>query len=218
MIANFSGLIESTLKYFPKLQIKYKSESTLMKIIGKLLFFNKSFLTSYTTTIGSTIYFPNPNFVKARPISSTIILLHELVHLYDSKRFGNILFSFLYLTPQILALLSLPLFFISWKIALCFLLFAAPLPSYFRMYFEKRAYLVSLYVIYKLSSKLQFNSALETHKRYFLKQFKSPYYYFMWTFSNLDKDFNEALLKINKKERPFQDPVFDILDDFISQI
>lgn len=212
------SLAEKAKKYFPNLTIDYKDQSNFMKIIGKLLFFNKSFPTSYTTTIGSTIYFPNKTFVKIRPISSSIILLHELVHLHDAKKFGNLLFSFLYLSPQILTLLCVPLFFINWKIALVFLLFAAPIPSYFRMYFERRAYLASLYVVYKLSKKLDFNSALETHKNYFLRQFKGVYYYFMWPFNTLDKDFNNAIIKISNDERPFQDPVFDILDDLISQI
>lgn len=212
------NLVEKAKQYFPNLKIDYKDQSNFMKITGKLLFFNKSFMTSYTTTVGSTIYFPDKDFVKIRPISSSIILLHELVHLYDAKRFSTALFSFLYLTPQILSLLSLPLIFISWKISLIFLLFAAPLPSYFRMYFEKRAYFASLYIIYFISNKLDFNSDLETHKNYFLTQFKTGYYYFMWVFKNLDKEFSIAIEKINNKERPFDDPVFDMLDDLMSQI
>src|SRR4030043_385107 len=109
---SFQTLVQSAQTHFPNLKIKYKDESLLMKILGKLMFFNKGFMTSYTTTIGSTIYFPNSNFVKARPISSSVILLHELVHLYDNSKFTAPLFSFLYLFPQILVLLFFPLLFI----------------------------------------------------------------------------------------------------------
>ena len=212
-----NNLLELSQKHFPNLRIKYKDQSSFMKLLGNVLFFNKEFMTNYTTTIGSTIYFPNEKYLNIRPISSVIVLLHELVHLYDSKRLTSPLFSFLYLSPQILALLFFPLLLVSWKLALPFLLFALPIPSFFRMYFEKRAYLSSLYVTYQLSKKKGFNSSLESHKNFFIKQFKGGYYYFMWTFS-LTKEFDQALVKINNNERPFEDPVFDILDDLISQL
>jgi hypothetical protein len=75
----------SDLKY----KIVAKEDSTLMKIIGKLLFFNKGFMTNYVTTLGSTIYAPGGEI-------SDITLQHELVHVKDWKRW-NILFSLSYL-------------------------------------------------------------------------------------------------------------------------
>ena len=53
-----------------------KEDSKLMKFISKLLFFNKTFMTDYVTTIGRTIYVPSGY------ISSTT-LRHELVHVAD---------------------------------------------------------------------------------------------------------------------------------------
>lgn len=212
---SFQTLVESAQSHFPKLKIKYKDESLLMKILGKIMFFNKNFMTSYTTTVGSTVYYPNSNFVKARPISASVILLHELVHIYDSNRLTFPLFTFLYASPQLLALLFFPLLFVSWKIALFALLFAAPLPSYFRMYFEKRAYLTSLYALNAVGKKLNFNPALDKQRDDFLTQFKTSSYYFMWPFGNLNKQFNDALDKIHNNERPFEDSVFDVLDELI---
>jgi hypothetical protein len=90
-----------------------------------------------------------------------------------------------------------------------------PIPSFFRMYFEKRAYISSLYVIYKLSKKLNFDPSLKIHRDYFVDQFKGSYYYFMWPFKNIEKDFDEAIVKICNDERPFQDTAFDMLDDLI---
>ncbi len=146
----FSNLVADSQKHFPDLKIKYKDESSLMKVIGYLLFFNKRFMTSYTTTIGSSIYFSNQIFVRSHPIAATIILLHELVHIYDAKKISSFLFSLLYLSPQILAVLSLPLYFLIGWWSLLFLLLLLPLPAFFRMHFERRAYIASLYVLYKL--------------------------------------------------------------------
>lgn len=213
---SFQTLVQAAQKHFPDLQIKYKDESFLMKVISKLLFFNKDFMTGYTTTIGSTIYYPNRSFVKARPVSSAVVLLHELVHVYDSKKFTMPLFSFLYTFPQILVLLFFPLLFVSWKIALLALLFAAPIPSPFRMYFEKRAYLTSMYALSEMGKKMNFDPALDRQKNNFLEHFKTSSYYFMWPFNNLSGQFDEAVSKIHNNERPFKDPVFDILDELIA--
>lgn len=215
----FQDLVTAAQKYFPDLQIKYKDQSWFMKLLGTILFFNKGFMTNYTTTIGSTVYYPNETFVKVRPVSASVVLLHELVHIKDAHKISKPLFGFLYLTPQILTLLCIPLFFLSWKIALpLFLLFASPIPSYFRMYFEKRAYLTSLYSINALATRLNFKPLLASQEQFFVQQFKDSSYYFMWPLSNIQKDFDEAVAKIQAGQRPYDDPVFDILDDLITKV
>lgn len=212
----FQNLVDAAQKYFPDLQIKYKNESKLMQLLSKLLFFNKSFMTSYTTTIGSTVYFPTETFVKARPISSMVVLLHELVHIRDAHKYSKPLFGFLYLTPQILTLLCLPLLLVSWKLALLMLLFAAPIPSFFRMHFERRAYLSSLYAMSALGKKMNFDPKLDVQSKYFIQQFKDSSYYFMWPFGDIEKQFAQGIVNIKDGKRPFEDPVFDILDDLVA--
>lgn len=205
--------------HFPTLKIKYKDESLLMKILSYLMFFNNKFMTEYITTIGSTVYFPSRSKISLKPTSSAIILLHELVHIYDANKISTILFSFLYLFPQILAPFSLLLFLINWKIAVpAFILFCLPLPAYFRMYYEKRAYLTSLYAIKTLSVKLKFPSLLQTQKEYFLRQFNTAAYYYMWIFKGIRKDFDEAIEKINNGQRPFEGKILNILDELMSKI
>ena len=198
--------------HFPKLQIKFKDQSVFMKILGTILFFNKNYMTSFTTTIGNTVYFPTEQFVRTRAVSSFIILMHELVHISDSRRYNPFLFGFLYLFPQCLFLFSIPLFFLSWKAALLMLVFLAPIPSYFRMNFERRAYLVSLYVMHRLNLKGNYNINLDKQKEFFLSSFKNSSYYFMWPFNNLDKQFDAALIEIREGQRPYSDSVFDQID------
>lgn len=214
---SFQDLVTASQKHFPDLKIKYKDQSFFMKLLGKIMFFNKGFMTDYTTTIGSTIYFPSEATVKARPVSSAAVLLHELIHVYDAKKLTKPFFGFLYLTPQIFALLAIPLFFLNWKLALPFLLFALPIPSYFRMHFEKKAYMTSLYVINALGNRMNFKPLLATQQEGYLAHFKDSSYYYMWPF-DLRAEFDEAVNKIKNGERPFEDPIFDIMDELVTTV
>lgn len=212
----FDNTIKKAQEYFPDIQIKFKNESTLMKIIGTILFFNPSFMTKYITTLGSTVYFQNRDFVNNSPDSATIVFLHELVHINDAKKENKILFSFLYLIPQIFVLLSIPLLFLfGWKIALFSLLFLAPLPAYFRMKDERKAYTISLYVMGKLN-KNGYNINIDKEKDFFISQFKGGGYYFMWPFKSIDVYFNDVVDKIKSENRPTNDnDIYDMLDKIL---
>jgi hypothetical protein len=216
----FQDLVTASQKYFPSLQVKYKDQSTFMKILGFLLFFNKSFMTDYTTTIGNTIYIPNENYIKLRPISGAVVFLHEMVHMYDQKRIGYLWFQLAYALPQILILPAILLFLLSWKIAIpAIILFALPIPSYFRMNFERRAYLSSLYTLQKLSERLQFNPKLDSQNTYFIECFVDSSYYFMWPFGGpITNDFQNATKLVQAGQRPYNDPVFDMLDDLVTKV
>lgn len=215
----FQEVVTAAQTYFPDFQVKYKEDIWWMRILGKILFFNKEFMTYYSTTIGSTVYFPKV-MVEKLPTTSAIVLLHELVHIHDSKRLTKPFFSFLYLLPQVLSVLSIPFFFLfGWKIALLPLLFLAPLPAYFRMTFEKRAYISSLYVLKKLSLRWNKDLELDTTAKSYAQHFIDSSYYFMWPFSStINQQFNEAVVEINKGNHPYEDSVFDTLDDLQTKI
>lgn len=217
----FQDLVTAAQKYFPSLQVKYKENSKLMKLLGTLLVFNKGFMTDYTTSIGRTIYIPNQNYVRFRPVSGAVVFLHDIVHLHDQKKMGTMWFQFLYMFPQILSVPVLLLFlFLSWKIVLPLLLLSLlPIPSYFRMKLERRAYLSSIYVIFKLSQRLNFKPHLDSQCKHFSKYFFDSSYYFMWPFkARIINDFNEAVKAIQDGKRPYEDPIFDILDDLITKV
>jgi len=217
---SIQDLITAGQKYFPNLQIKYKDQSWFMQALGKILFFNPGFMKSFTTTIGETVYFPSQPFVKIRPISSSVVLLHELVHMFDEKRLSKPAFSLSYLFPQILAPIFLALlFFVSWKIVLPLaFLSMAPIPAYFRMYYEKRAYISSIYVLYKLGQLKNFDPKLDTQAAAFVQYFKDSSYYFMWPFGNLDAEFAQAVTDVKAGKRPYDSPVFDMLDDLVTKV
>jgi hypothetical protein len=50
----------------------------------------------------------------------------------------------------------------------------------------------------------------------YLENFSNYEYYFMWIFS-LKKEFGEALEKVKQLKRPYDDKIFDILDDLIEK-
>ena len=95
--------IMSAIEYeFPDFKIVEKQDSKLMRILGKVLFFNKNFMTRYITVIGNTVYVPSKQWVKDNPYNALEVFCHEWVHMKDNRDLGPI-FKILYLTPQIFA-------------------------------------------------------------------------------------------------------------------
>jgi len=206
---SYQKLCEFGRKNFD-LKISFKDESRLMRVLGKLLFFNSSFMTTYSTTIGKTVYFPSKKWLSEDPDRAARVLAHEIVHLADAKRFGfgGFLFSALYLAPQIFALLALLSIWFSgwWLLSLLFLL---PWPAYYRMFFEMRGYAMSDAVAYKRYGDVLSNDFLS-------KQFMTSSYYFMWPFR---KSIDSYLTMMHKhtKDETLQQVIFitnDILRCF----
>ena len=175
---NFKHVRENLEKHikkeFPRFEIIDKRESKLMKLLSKVLFFNKTFMTSYITVIGSKVYVPKMPWKKTNPFGAASVLAHEWVHMKDGKRLG-FLFKFLYLFPQILAPLALlgfwnPWFFLS-------LLFILPYPALWRAKFELRGYTISMAASWWLLDR-------EPDYDFYVRQFTGPGYYFMYPFED----------------------------------
>lgn len=173
-------------------EIKFKNESALMKIIGKILSpFNKTFMTSFKTTIGQKVYWPTRELYEANPSQSFNTLAHEFVHIMDYK-LKPIRFTLGYLFPQILAApgvlftlllpVWLPLMILSilspwWLLFLVSLVFLAPIPSPGRKKAEVRGYGMSCLVRF-----WRFGSVLDREFNHYVGAFTGPAYYFMWPF------------------------------------
>ncbi len=191
----FKSFFDELKIHEPKLKLAYKDESLLMKIIGKILFFNPNFMTAYITTLRNTIYFPSRIQVEMDDLSAMLVICHEFQHVRDSKKLTYPIYSFIYLFPQILfllALLAIPLAFIlPWYYAiipLAALLFLLPIPAYGRMKIELRGYSMSLFALSEFLKGTGKDRAYitgilsERANMYDKYQFKGPSYYFMWPF------------------------------------
>lgn len=127
-----------------------------MRFVGLLLrvFGQTSFMTDYTTTMGTTVYTPS-NWPLFAPEQQAEILRHERVHMRQARRLTRPLFSFLY------AMIPLPLGL-----------------SYFRARFEMEAYAESI------AARYEYGLSLGADERArFISYFTTGAYLWMWPFS-----------------------------------
>lgn len=171
--------LEQELQKFVPFRIRYKDEQWEMQLLNLLVFwFNPSFLTSFTTVIGSTIYFPTRSYVTQRPEDAMRTLAHEVVHLLDMERIGFFPFMVAYGFPQILALGVLSFPWLGWWACL-FLIFALPWPAPFRARFEARAYALDLLTCpptYRLRMKTHVEELFAGWSYYRMYPFKDQVY------------------------------------------
>lgn len=122
-------------------RVRYKDESRLMRFIGWLMFFNRAFMTRYTTTLGRTVYFPT------RGKENWETLAHEAVHVLDYAN-APVRFALGYVMPQGLAafaLIALAAFVIPvFLVTLLFLVAAGPWPSPWRLKRERRGFRMTI--------------------------------------------------------------------------
>jgi hypothetical protein len=178
---DFLDYVELCKKEFG-VKLVYKKSSLLMRLLSVVLFFNRGFLDSYYTTIGTTIYWVKPlEQLGSNPGKDFRVFFHEVQHAHDYL-LGKLSFVLLYLFPQVLSVMSffalLAIFFGNeWLVWLVCLLFLAPIPAPARMYFELRAYMCNAaYEFWR--SGVKTGNYPET----FLDIFTGSSYYFMWPF------------------------------------
>ena len=180
-------LEEYVREKIPGFEILEKSESLWMKTLSKVLFFTPDFMTRFTTTFYPKVYIPSRLRWEANNFSSIKTLAHEYVHLSDRKKL-NLLFNFLYLSPQILAIFAFLCPMNLWF--LLFLLCLLPIPSLGRAWAEFRGYRMSMAVYYWLTGE-RYSAAFTTH------QFVSSNYYWMFPFRGfLTEAFDKEYKKI----------------------
>ncbi len=191
---------DDTRRIVPGFQVSWKSGSWRQRLLGKLLFFNPTYMTGYVSTFYPIVYFPTQQNYEGNPTSSFSVLAHERVHLLDTKR-QPVWFRVSYLLPQGLIvpfLISLIVSaFISWKAALISLvlvvLAAIPWPSLGRTKLEKRGYAMTMAVHYWLTREIP-SELKQNIKNYFVGW---PYYKMSWSLSNIDSwlDSTEKAIK-----------------------
>jgi hypothetical protein len=188
----------------PNFEIVSKTTSFLMKVLSIILFFNRSFMTSYISVIYPRMYVPKLPWKENDHYSAILVLAHEWVHLSDRKRFG-LLFDIGYLFPQCLAFLSLLAPFLSVWWLLC-LLFLLPIPSPTRAWLEFRGYSMTMACKWWLTGN-------EINYYWIERQFVGQWYYFMWPFKGIvRKLFEKQMEKIKNDDlSPEQRKVKEII-------
>jgi hypothetical protein len=174
-------------------KLLFKSESKLMKVISKLLFWmsDERFMDGFTTTLGRNIYLADRYTKMPEPSASeTATISHELVHVEQFERNGNLWMSLQYLFPQWLGLgafLALGAIWGSlwWLMALVCLVFLTPIPAPWRMIHELEAYAVGYATWHWVHGKECPSLTQEqVRKRLagYVTQFTGWSYYKMWPF------------------------------------
>jgi hypothetical protein len=90
-LTEYIKLLKELEKEFPDFEVKYKRDSTTMKIIDrflKIVTFGKmkTFMTQFITTYGDDIYTPD-GWDDRDPLSKCITLRHERVHIRQKQRY-----------------------------------------------------------------------------------------------------------------------------------
>ena len=200
-MTRFDKLVEILGQNLEGFEVRVKEESTLMKIISRILFFNKAFMTGFITTIGRTVYWPKQ---KLEDSGSIVTLTHEYQHAKDAAKRTSFLFGILYLFPLILALpgvllaLASPVWIAlmacgviawSWWLLpfLLTLVFLAPIPAPWRTHYEVKASMMGLFTTNELlkerglsvQNRIEILQSQADRKE---EMFTGPAYYFMWPF------------------------------------
>jgi hypothetical protein len=98
--AMYVELLKDIGDEFPSFKIVPKTGSSLMKVCDFLLrviTLNRMtvFMTKMNTTIGNTVYVTE-SWERREPIGKMITLRHERVHMRQRRRYGIVIFGFLY--------------------------------------------------------------------------------------------------------------------------
>lgn len=161
-------------KEFPSFRVVMKKDSRLMSVLDVLLriisFGQLRYFMKFTTTLGTTVYVPN-DWERFEALTRAVILRHEAVHMRQSRRYGRLLFSFLYL------------FF--------------PLPvvlAYYRTELEKEAYEESLRAYH------EYGVDIRLIKAQMVSHFTSAEYLWMWPLKkSVEAWFDTTVERITKR-------------------
>lgn len=206
-----------------KIEVTTKESSNLMKLIGWFLAaiqINKTFMTNYITTIGTTIYFPEKLLEEIAPKRFMEVVIHECVHAVDEHN-NKIIYKPTYLPELFLGLplliTSITLFILkSWIAASIILVLALlcilPVPKPGRYYWEIRAYSTSLGIAHIFNEDKAYTNQI---KRWICGQLTGSSYYFTWPFR--DKILKD--LEINPREvQLYDETVAFFMKDFVEQV
>lgn len=194
----------------PDFRIKYKDQSKWQRLIGKLAFFNRQYMTHYVSTFGTKVFYPSQEFVEQSYSRAFKILAHEYVHLMDRKR-GKFFFELAYALPQFLflfSLLSLLAFFYSnwWLLCLTALAFASPIPSISRAALEMRGYGMNVAI-----NVIKYGDINDETRKWLKEAFSGWSYYKMWPFEKTVDEWIDGYIRKTRAIDVLQSKDEDVL-------
>lgn len=169
----FEDIKAEVQEEFPSFEIKKKSESSFMRLLGKIMdlfTWGEGNFMSLVTAVGSTVYVPD-SWEQVSDHGKMVTLRHERVHMRQKRKYSMPLFVFLY--------------------------FFFPLPlgfAYFRMKFEQEAYRENLAA---LVEKLGAEKVLSDEKirQNMIDVFTGPSYFWTWAFKSRVEKWYEDTVK-----------------------
>lgn len=169
----YDALVEALRSEFPRFRVVRKDQSTLHKaihyaLIGLTFGRMRSYLDSFQTTIGRTVYV-TPDWDEWSPDRRYVTLRHEAVHLRQFRKF------------------TLP------GMALLYVLLPLPMGlAWFRAYFEKEAYAESIRAAAEVWGP-DYPRRPE-YRDYVIGQFTGASYGWMWPFrAGLERWYDQVL-------------------------
>lgn len=172
----YDALVVALRREFPRFRIVRKDRSRLHRaihyaLVGLTLGRMRSYLDSYQTTIGSTLYV-TCDWDAIDPDERYVTLRHEAIHLRQFRTF------------------TLP------GMALLYLLFPLPMGlAWFRAYFEKEAYAETVRAAAEVWGPEFPRRA--AYRRYVIDQFTGASYGWMWPFrASLERWYDGVLASV----------------------
>jgi hypothetical protein len=173
----YTDLVAALQREFPRFRIVRKDESTLHRaihyaLLGLTLGRMRSYLDSFQTTIGRTVYV-TPDWDRWPADERYVTLRHEAIHLRQFRRFTLPGMALLYV------FLPLPM-----GLAWC------------RAYFEKEAYAESIRAAAEVWGPA--HPRRPAYRAHIIDQFLGPTYGWMWPFrASLERWYDEVLATLD---------------------
>jgi hypothetical protein len=175
-VTRYDALVDQLRAEFPRFRIVDKASSPLHRAIDhalRALTLGRmtSYLDSFQTTIGSTVYV-TPGWAQLDPDQRYVTLRHEAIHLRQFRTF------------------TVPGMFVLYVLL--------PLPmglAWFRAYFEKAAYAESIRAAAEVWGAALPRSA--GYRQHVISQFTGPSYGWMWPFRyGLERWYDRVLAEL----------------------
>lgn len=110
-LGEYTRILKEIEQEFPEFDIIQKKDSTFMKVLDvflKIITFGQmtTFMTGFLTQVGSKLYVPD-SWLNRSGYAKAASLRHERVHMRQQARYGQVVFTLMYVCWPLPAILAL---------------------------------------------------------------------------------------------------------------